>query len=175
MTKKTKYVMVVVVCLFVLLCGVYIYWYGAVVMPVTCAMASIEDVGELIASYIREYNGRFPASEDDLIQCYYLMKKESADRCEYLYRPYQVDPNFGDKEHWTALRSFGLMQLWYGVEVDDIEMTDGKLYDKTTHKHILLIDGPHKKWLQKKCYEPISLELYELMLKEKQKYKDVQQ
>ena len=149
-----------------LLVAAYVYLRGAIILPAGEVAATVEDIYQVIASYIRENHGNFPKNEDDLIHQNFLSKIKMKNGYEYFIRTASLDPNFNEK-HLSRLYRFGSLTLRYGTQVKDIEMIDGKLYDRSAKEQILLIDGPYKKFL-KRTYESISDHLYELMLQEKQ-------
>ena len=169
MKKKYVKIWLVIIVLLVASCGIYLYWYGTVVIPATYTMVSAKDIGRLIESYIDKNDGIFPSGEDDLIQNHYLMKRKTNKGYKYFYRPYVIDPNFGYEEHWTALPSFSSFLLKYDVNVQEIEEVDGLLYNNSTKKKVLLITGPYKKYESvMDVYETVSFKWYKLMV-EKQR------
>jgi hypothetical protein len=95
-------------------------------------------IGVLISSYIEE-NGHFPQSEADLEL----------------------------KDFLNRMDNLGPFQISYGASLENFLLIDGKLYDKSSQKQVLLIDGPFKKSLRN-IYESITAHWYELMLQEKQ-------
>lgn len=135
-------------------------------MPFT---ASASDLHSIIAYYIKQNCGDFPASEEDLVRQHFLKKADIAEGRKYFLTctPEKPDP----KGEWRLIGPwFDLLKIAYGAKVENMELTDGKLYDKSTGGQILLIDGPYKKHVGK-YYEELSLDLYKLMLNEKQKAK----
>lgn len=147
----------------------YVYLRGTIILPAGEVAATAEDIYKVIASYIRENHGNFPKSEDDLIHQNFLSKRKMENGYEYFIRTVSLDPNFNDKKHLSRLYRFGSLMLCYGAKVEDIEMIDGNLYDKSNKKQILLIDGPYRRFLQRLYYEPISIKWYKLMLQEEQR------
>jgi len=146
--------------------GVYLYWYGTIIMPVCQIKATAKHVGNIVGAYIQANNGHFPPSEDELVQQRFLKKVESTNGYKYYYRPYAVSPDFRDQKHWTVLHLFESFRLRYDVKVQNIKRVHGKLYDKSTNEQLLLISGPYKKHLEN-IYEAISLGWYKLMLQER--------
>jgi len=124
----------------------------------------------ILVPYISANNGVFPMSEDDLLNKKFLKKAKIHDGNEYYLK---LGPSeFGEEAAYHKNVWFKFLRINYGARVENIEVRGGKLYDKSTKKQVLLIDGPYKQHLQKRCYESVSLHLYELMLKEKQKAKE---
>lgn len=153
-----------------------LYWIGSLMSEVQNAVVTLNDTHEAISSYIQENQGNFPVSEDDLIQQHFLKKAKIEEKDKsydvYFIRSFDYDPEDPENEkNWLHVRGrqdgFKALKILYGVRIEDIEVIDGKLYDKSTNQEILLIDGPHKKSTQ--IYESCSLQWYKLMLQEKQK------
>lgn len=121
----------------------------------------------VISFYIMAKNGDFPTSEDDLIKEHFLRKTVTASEAEYSIRSMWFDDKNPESEKgWQPFSYFDLFTIGYGASTDNIEIIDGKLYDRSTHEQVFLIDGPYKESL-KKIYEESSLSLYKLMLQEK--------
>ena len=63
-----------------------------------------------------------------------------------------------------------IYSVFSDFKTEDIELVHGKLFDKNTHKQILILNGPTlpliKKW-QRNAYEEASLKIYVEMLKGK--------
>lgn len=117
----------------------------------------------LISRYIQENNGKFPPSEDDLISQKYIKKGRVRTGYEYYLNLNPSEPG----ERYYKYFWFKSLKIAYGTKIEEIELVDGKLYEKSTNKQILLIDGPYRKQLKKSHYEPLSVKWYEQMLKEK--------
>jgi len=114
----------------------------------------------LISRYIEENDGNFPASEDDLISKKYIKKDRVRNGYEYYLK---LNPN----DPYYKYANFKYLKIAYGTRLEDIALVNDKLYDKSTNKQLLLIDGPYRKFLKGKCYEPMSVKLYGQMVKEK--------
>ena len=122
--------------------------------------------------------GSFPVGEQDLIKQGFIKTKSVGQ----LGRKYYVNYRITDtmlrysknkpetvSSDWGEVRWFDRYNIKYGMDADDIEVANGKLYDKLTHKQILLIKGPYKTRAMKKAYESVSFELYQKMLSLQQK------
>ena len=126
----------------------------------------------ILVKYIQKNGGKFPISEGDLIQQGFLKKTKVDDEYEYSFK---LGPDDWWDKGYHKRPDFKFLKISYGLQIENINRVGKKLYDKTTGEQILFIDGPHKRWLQRKCYEPISLRLYKLMLEEKQRVKTSQE
>ncbi|MHC4619075.1 MAG: hypothetical protein ACYTEQ_15125 [Planctomycetota bacterium] len=108
--------------------------------------------------YILQYH-RFPPSEEDLEQKGLLKKTQTSDGVEYSYRY----PSNVQIRRWKPAYGFKLFKISYGLTAENLQLIDGKVYDKTTQKEVLLIEGPYKQKL-KETYELISRNWYQVML-----------
>jgi len=116
-------------------------------------------VNNMLAMYVQRNKGEFPESEDDLIDKHYPRKTETSEGKKYFL---PTEYNQGPNDRWQdAGEYFSRIKILYGAKLQNIKMTDGRLFDKGTDEQVLLIDGPHGGPLY---YEEYSLELYEAML-----------
>lgn len=124
---------------------------------------------EIINVYIRNNNGRFPSSESDLEKTGLLKKTEHNNGIRYYIR-------YGatNEDRWHEFNYFDMFRIYYGVNTENLKVLDGIIYDKSTNKPLLLIEGLYK-WALRKVYQSISLEWYELMLQEKQRAKNTEE
>lgn len=169
MTRKNKIKNIIGALLIVLLI-VLIPSAGRVYVIHHAIKPTAWHIREFMDAYIQASRGYFPASEKDLETKGFLKKTETTDGFKYSVRYEPED----EKQRWQTFPNFGSFNISYGANTDNIEMIDGKLYDKSTHEQILLIDGPHKKYL-KPTFEEISLHWYKLMLQEKQRTDSLQE
>ena len=110
-----------------------------------------------IIGYIEKNDGRFPASEDELIEKGGLRKQVSDTETKYYYILKDGDG------HKNKLDDFGSFKLRYGSSLENVEMENGRLYDKLTHEEVLLIDGLYTEQLKDR-YRDMSCHWYKLMV-----------
>jgi hypothetical protein len=144
---------------------VIVYRFGLILHTSGSLARTAEDTHHIIASYIQKNSGKFPLSEDDLIQQGFLKKIKVDDNYEYYLKLGSDDRP--DKGYYKC-PNFKLLEILYRVKVEDIDRVGHKLYDKSTGEQILLIDGPYRRNLKTTQYEPISVKWYKLMLQEEQ-------
>ena len=141
------------------------YILGTYVQPAGGLSAVVARVDTMVSAFIRNNNGRFPNSEDNLIHQGLLKKTESSQGYKYFMRPVTAQGKVIIDAGWMELPRFKLFQLKYGIEVNDIEQRNGKLYDKSTGSEFLLIEGSYKKTMKllNSPYESTSIHWYKLM------------
>jgi len=93
-----------------------------------------------ISGYIKKYGG-FPKSEEELVDSKCLTG--------------------------GAVESLSSFEIRYGTCEEDLYVKSDKLYDKDTSKEVLLIRGPYHDEFRN-LYEDLSLQLYELIVREKE-------
>ena len=143
--------------------GVLIY-FGEVAVPTAATSAVLDDVEFMVSAYIKANQGQFPTCEDDLIGQGFLGKRKVGEEYEYYRGPSCFGVDFPPENgRWLPL---DLFKLAYGADATDLELVNGKLYDKSSGKEVLLITGPYKENLKRTptCYESVSLQWYRLML-----------
>ena len=135
-------------------------WVGHKVSP------SAWRVGGIINCYINASSGSFPSSQEELEEKGYLQERKTHDGVEYSIRFLPED-----QDSWQDFPAFAMFTVKYGVNLEDIEPRDGRLYDAASGAQVLLIsdtigglDGPYKGFLQQ-TYEQISWNWYEQMIK----------
>lgn len=166
--KTKKFLTILLILAIVAL--IVLYRLSTLIHSAGSAARIAGQIHRVITSYIQENHGDFPANEVDLEQQLFIRKIKTDEGDEYFIRSASFDPQYPeDKKGWIKIWDFDLFKIFYGVNVEDIEMIDDKLYDKATKEQILLIDGSYKKNLQRNHYEPISVKWYNQMLQEKQK------
>ena len=118
--------------------------------------------GKVLTAYIRENNGKFPASERELFDSRFVRDKVS-----HFGKTYEVrtDPN---SSAWVSC-FFGRLKIKYGADINNIKMVNDRLYDTNTGQQILLIDGKYGRNIKKSSegeisYEGVSYELFKTML-----------
>jgi len=160
MSKRKKYITIAIV----LVVGVIasMFWLKRE-LNISLRAADAIMIGGFIEGYIKENAGCFPANEADLEKKTGLHKTVSDSGVRYFYLS-KTDNN----KYKYSLSQFELFKLRYGVSLENIEMVNGKLYDKSSSEEILLIEGPYKEALKEK-YESISRYWYESMLEARQR------
>jgi hypothetical protein len=113
-----------------------------------------------IHCYIAATDGCFPTGEEDLQESGFLRRTVTAGGVKYAVR------NQPDSARWRRVDYFDWFKIAYGADANNIEASHRKLYDKTTGKQVLLIEGPYKRVL-KHTYEAISFRWYKAMHKER--------
>jgi hypothetical protein len=132
-----------------------------------CHTRTLGQLNYVISSYISQ-EGNYPQNESALMKKLLIKKNKDENNSEYFMRSAFFNPDMPrDPNGWIRIWDFDLFKISYGVNINNIKVMDGKLYDKITGNQILLIDGPCKKYLQSLQYEPISLGWYKLMLQER--------
>ena len=114
----------------------------------------------MLSLYIRENNGQYPKSQDELIEKGYLRTQFIEGKVEYQYL---VD--FEEPYVWSKLYYFEKFTIDYGVNLIDLEVKDEKLYDPKSKEHIVLIDGPKVLLLSNDDYDYLSVKLYDEAIK----------
>lgn len=155
----------VLLVLYSLLGGFYLYMLGAFIRPAGGLSTVLEDVETMVSAFIVNNNGTFPDSEDSLIHQELLKKTQSQQGCKYFMRPVTAEGRIITDAGWVELHRFELFRLKYGVRVGDIEQRGGKLYDKATGTEVLLINGSYRKTMKylPTNYETVSGRWYSLM------------
>ena len=165
--------LVIIVLAVYYLCGVF----GSVAPWVAHSAEHKRDLdllGFFLKGYIGINEGKFPKSEDELIRKGSLVKKKVPYSSEFdYYLPCDAvmekapgDPNreiLLGLENFQRVYHFRDFHLNYGVALENLNEAGRKLYDRTSGRQILLIDGP-RIYLSKKPYENVTHELYEKML-----------
>ncbi|MBE0537623.1 MAG: hypothetical protein IH624_18310 [Phycisphaerae bacterium] len=113
-----------------------------------------------------ESEGRFPLSEDELIEKGYYDRSTSPGRIKL--PPGYMDSEKVDsaEEQWFLCGHFSNFDIQYGIRLDDLYVRYGSLWSRKSSGRIRLIDGPFASVVP---YEELSLELYRLMLAEANK------
>lgn len=159
MSKRKKYITIAAVLVVGIIAS--IFWLMRQ-LRISLMAAEVIMMSEFIKGiYIEESGGCFPASEADLKKKAGLHETVSDSGIEYYYRRDNYDYKF--PAHY-----FVMFKLRYGVSLENTEMVNGKLYDKSSSEEILLIEGPYKEALKEK-YESISRYWYESMLEARQR------
>lgn len=106
----------------------------------------------MLAQYIKEHQGRFPQSQQELMDCGLLQR---ATDNEYVW----IGPSRKD------LPKFEEFEIAYGISHSDIEMKEGSLYSIRTGEEIFLIKGPEssRKYAVWPYYRWESRTLFKLM------------
>ncbi len=110
-----------------------------------------------------ESEGRFPLSENELIEKGYYDRSSSPARIKL--SPGYMDSEKIDigEEQWFLCGHFSNFDIHYGIQLDDLYVRYGSLWSRKSSRRIRLIDGPFTSVVP---YEEYSLELYRLMLAE---------
>jgi len=162
MLKLRDYIIIAGVFLFIICSFLYKY---VPLYSETCHYAGLLTcLTEPIAGYIRQNQGQFPASEDDLVNQYFMKKEKVTEGFNYSFTSNPNKP--GPNTNWNLVESdyFETLTISYGAKLDNIEVVDGRLFDKETGSQVLLIDGPEI-WGLKSYYENPTLYWYEEMLR----------
>jgi len=173
MSKSLKHKIIARVCLITLIC--FLFWFIRLYLetcPYVGLMTRLEDP---VASYIRQNQGKFPTSEEDLINQFFFKKEKTADGFRY-FITYDFDKTVSDR-YWSSMNAkcFESVTISYGAKLDKIRVVEGKLFDEETGSQILLIDGPEKLGL-KGYYENATLYWYQESLRyQKDKPAEVQE
>jgi len=113
-----------------------------------------------------EANGRFPESEQELVDKGYLeittggtgrLRFNLLDPCD----PTSIGFSTGDLDHFRQP-----LTISYGVSCDDLCFSEGQLRDRRTGEPVFLLDGKYRKRFYVE-YEHASLWLYFVMFREK--------
>jgi hypothetical protein len=124
------------------------------------------EIAMALKGFIHETKGKFPTSEQDLIDKGFLKIVEAPFGTRYVVR---VDYYF-ESRTWgdVPLERF---KIYYGATVDNLRLEGDVLYRKDTNVPVLLIDGPCRDKFKKiyalqsqPSYEEFSVELYKMML-----------
>ncbi len=167
MNRKNKIIIVVGILFAIIIC---LFWVARVSQIKSSIGSRVIDIDQLMHSFIRANYGHFPTSEVDLEKQGFLKKIETPNGVEYFVRFVPEQKDWYPYPHFR----FDWFKISYGASVDNLEVINGKLYEKSTHKPILLIDGPHKIYM-KSAYQFVSLRWYELMLQERQQPRALQE
>ena len=122
--------------------------------------ASLGNMLPIVRFYI-EQHGSFPESFSEWENSGYLRKISTERRFYYQGR---TAPLKGETERWSVFASFEDFVFAYGVKVDQLELREDRLFDKTTGERVFLVKGPCF-WLARPIYNEYSVEFYELMRK----------
>jgi len=106
--------------------------------------------------FIAENEGRFPSSQQELIDKGLLKVEPHAGG--YNYRVYMG----GNDKGGAVFPLFERFSIRYGTNVDDLEIRNATLFDKLTHKEVLLVQGFYPQL--KQTYTVASVQLYYEML-----------
>jgi hypothetical protein len=113
-----------------------------------------------LRNYISENEGSFPSSEEDLNNKGFI-KKESL----HVHSISISDSNNAGKRDWEEISNFEHFNIYYGIDINDVEAKDNKLYSNETKQQIFLINGRFGK--SGEIFEKASYDLYKEMLKYK--------
>lgn len=169
--ERLKKKHILIVGIFFSLIGYCIYSYYAKLS--WGSMQSVRAAASCIKLYIRENEGRFPTSEQDLInkgfvkiETYSNLKQRYSVRCHFrdifARRRLNQVPPVKKTEVWWTIIPLSKLNIKYGTKIDDIEVTDHRLYDKNTQAQIFLIESPYTIGKRQE-HESISFELYKEM------------
>jgi len=114
------------------------------------------DITRLLICYVKENQGKLPETEDDLVRSGYFRKITKNDDIIYEFR---YDNNLGENEGWNHLSHMEEFKIYYGVDLNDLEVRNGKLYNKSTNSVFVFFEGP-RKYLLPRFYRKMSMEIY---------------
>ena len=178
-TRKTDIIAVTVFVCFI--CAVLIWQNHKV-------KRGQEDIIYRVFSCIKLYlihsNGTFPTSEDDLIKKGCIKKSFEKGKGVYAYSiRYYLDEVYEKlypeniytvkMETWDNSVRFNEFKIYYRAKLETLEIINNKLYDKTTHKPVLLIESPYEGKALREISEKISLELYQEMLRLQKEHSEI--
>jgi len=112
------------------------------------------EITEMLLAYIKSNNGNFPTNEEDLIDQEYLRQK--IQNQEVIYETRYGNSN---SETWGICPNFEKFNILYGIDFNDLNLINGKLYYKNDDIQVFLIKGPFKGSL-KLYYEEMSRKLF---------------
>jgi len=159
--RKKKLVLVLVVGV------VLVYGFHRFVMYMGLSQRyshGVGDISSILYNYIQVTGGEFPNSEEELIARGFIRKvvRDGEDMVEF----YPVDPDEPDgekkEEAWREAYIFEQFNIAYGIKYEDLEVKDGRLYDKVKEEEVLLFQG-ERHYILDSFYRRSSVSLYELM------------
>jgi hypothetical protein len=171
MQKKT----ILLLLITLLVCSVLVAGYKMFLFMYTlhCLSATGSDIKYHIIGQCIIETKHFPENEQELIQKKFLRKDKTPEGYVYFSRSAFFDPNYPEKENgWNKVDAvaFDMFKIAYGTRPDNMVCKEGKLYDRLSGKQILIIEGPHKGFLQK-MYESISVYWFNLLSQTKSEYR----
>jgi len=112
------------------------------------------EITYMLLDYIESNNGHFPTNEEDLVAQGYLRK--NIQNQEVIYETRYGNSN---SDPWGICPNFEKFDILYGIDVNDLNLINGKLYYKKDDIQVFLIKGPFRGSL-KLYYEEMSRKLF---------------
>lgn len=143
-----------------LVCGIVFIGYGASINHYYQSRAwAIESV---VTRFIVEHEGRFPKSQQELIDEEYLKIDSQTGTARY-FSKVEINNKMEWREWPVELHRFTIA---YGARKEDLHVMDNKLYRKNSEEEVYLFDGPFNRSMEpslRRSYRLISLKWYEQM------------
>ena len=172
MSKTKKYILAAAMCVIIPVSLYYGIGYLMLYLkfklaPPAFTQSTAQSLQPFMLKYIQDNNGLFPQNEQDMIDSGFMKR----DQNDIYFR----DPTWteGATElfwHRKDNYYFDMLEIAYEMDINDIERLGEKLIDKKTGEQVFLIKGPFTELLSPRpetTYTRFSLELYELMLEER--------
>ena len=116
--------------------------------------------------YIQEHQ-KFPTDQEDLVSKGYLRIEKSKNNTKYQVKCDLVEVITRESTNktvpttWTET-PFQKFDIQYSVQIDELLIKEGVLYNINADQKSFLLSGPHR-FLLSRAYQEISLSLYEEM------------